>query len=158
MKRFLALCLVLCSLCGLCGCGKSIDTAAYTTGLLEVIKEANAFSEELESLDQETAFMVYRFSDYGLEPESVMNCAVLRSSGATCEEGAVLVWENTEQAEKALSALQDYVEGQIEANESYRPNEIPKLENVMLKQLNNSVVMIVAADMDAVSKAMSSIG
>lgn len=87
-----------------------------------------------------------------------MNCAVVRSSGATCEEGAVLVWESTEQAEKALGALQDYVEGQIEANESYRPNEIPKLENATLKQLNNSVVMIVAADMDAVSKAMSSIG
>ena len=158
MKRFLAWCLVLCGLCGLCGCGKSMDTAAYTTGLLEMVQEANAFSEELESLDQETAFMVYRFADYGLKTESVLNCAVLRSSGATCEEGVVLVWEKTEQAEKALGALQDYVEGQIEANESYRPNEIPKLENVVLKQLNNSVVMIVAADMDAVSKVMSSIG
>lgn len=158
MKRFLALCLMLCSLCGLCSCGKSVDTAAYTTGLLEMVKEANAFSEELETLDQETAFMVYRFADYGLEQESVLNCAAVRSSGATCEEGVVLVWEKAEQAEQALGALQNYVEGQIEANESYRPNEIPKLENVMLKQLNNSVVMIVAADMDAVSKVISSIG
>ena len=158
MRRFLALCLVLCSLCGLCGCGESADTAAYTTGLLEVIKESGAFSEELESLDQETAFMVYRFGDYGLEVESVMNCAVVRSSGATCEEGAVLVWEKKEQAEKALSALQDYVQGQIEANENYRPNEIPKLEGARVEQLGNSVVLIVAANMDVVTDVISKIG
>ena len=158
MKRFLALCLVLCSLCGLCSCGEKVDTASYTTGLLEMVKEADAFSEELETLDQETAFLLYRFADYGLEAESVLNCAVLRSSGATCEEGVVVVWESVEQAEQALSALQVYLEEQIEANEDYRPNEIPKLKDALLQQMNNSVVLIVADNMDAVSKVLSQIG
>lgn len=155
MKKWMAGCLVVMSLLGLCACSQS---AAYTTGLLSMVEEAGAFSEELEVLDQETAFMVYRLGDYELEQESLIGCAALRSSGATCEEGAVLVWESQKQAQQALTALQDYVESQIETNENYRPNEIPKLEGAWVEQLGNSVVLVVAAHMDVVADVISKIG
>lgn len=155
MKKWIARCLLAAGLCLLCACGQ---TAGYTTGLLDLVKEAGAFSEELEVLDPETAFLVYRLGDYGLEQEDMIGCAALRSSGATCEEGVVLVWTSVEQAEKALSALSDYVQGQIEANENYRPDEIPKLEDARLEQLGNSAILIVAEDMSAVSDVISKIG
>ena len=155
MKKWMAGCLVAMSLLGLCACSQS---AAYTTGLLSMVEEAGAFSEELEVLDQETAFMVYRLGDYELEQESLIDCAALRSSGATCEEGVVLVWESQKQAQQALTALKDYVESQIETNENYRPNEIPKLEGARVEQLGNSVVLIVATHMDVVTDVISKIG
>lgn len=82
-------------------------------------------------------------------------CAVLRSAGATCEEGAVLVFSDDTQAGKALTALQDYIQGQIEANEDYRPGEIPKLENAYAAQQGNSVVLIVANDLQAAKEALN---
>ena len=155
MKKWIAFCLLVVSLCGLSGCG---ETAAYTAGVLDLVEQAGAFSEELEELDPDTAFMVYRLGDYGLAVEDLIECAVLRSSGATCEEGVVLVWTSKEMAEKALKALGDYVEGQIEANRNYRPGEISKLEDARLEQMGNSAVLIVAESQNVVSDVFSKIG
>ena len=82
------------------------------------------------------------------------DCAVLRSSGATCEEGAVLVFAGEEQAEAALSALKDYIQGQITSNQDYRPEEIPKLEAALVDRRGNTVLLAVASDQEAVQSAL----
>ena len=61
----------------------------------------------------------------------------------------MLVFSSDEQARKALTALQDYVQSQIEANEDYRPGEIPKLENALVSQQGSTVLLVVANDLDA---------
>jgi hypothetical protein len=43
-----------------------------------------------------------------------------------------------------------YLEGQIEGNKDYRPNEIPKLEGAILKTQGNTLFMVVANDAAAV--------
>lgn len=48
-----------------------------------------------------------------------------------------------------MEALEDYVAGQITANEDYRPAEIPKLENALVKQLQHTVLLLVANDYEA---------
>ena len=154
MKKLFALMLgVVCAL-GLTACGEKAQEAPqvkdFELAMVEGMVSAGAFSEELETLDADTAFMLYKLADYGLVREDLTDAAVVRSAGATCEEGAVLLFADEEKAGVAAEAMGDYLESQIEANESYRPNEIPKLEGAVLKTQGKSLLLAVANDAAAV--------
>lgn len=112
MKKLLHMTLVLALLLGLSACAKGGDNDApplYGTYHVAALVEAGAFSEELEELDGDTAFMLYKLADYDLEREDLKDCAVQRSAGATCEEAAVLVFTSADKAKTAKGALEDYV-------------------------------------------------
>lgn len=159
MKRIGALCLAaLTAALLLTACGGQKDgsdkAGPYTADTLQALVEAGAFSEELEGLDEETAFALYQLADYDLSREELSGCTVLRSAGATCEEAAVLTLAGEEQAEKAVTALEDYVDGQIAANRDYRPGEIPKLEGALIKRSGGTVLLAVVYDLDAANGAL----
>lgn len=157
MKKLLHMTLVLALLLGLSACAKGGDNDApplYGTYHVAALVEAGAFSEELEELDGDTAFVLYRFSDYGLSREDLKECAVQRSAGATCEEGAVLVFADADKAKTAADALKAYIQNQIDANEDYRPAEIPKLEGAMVDQREESLLLVVANDLEAAKDAL----
>ena len=137
----------------LAGCGGEKTSEAYSPDLVSAMVEAGAFSEPLEELDGDIAFSLYKLEEYGLAREDLTDCAVQRSAGATCEEGAVLVLSDSDKAGKALEALKAYVDGQISANESYRPAEIPKLEGALVEQQGASVLLVVANDLEAAKSA-----
>ena len=136
-----------------CGGGENGQTA-YSPEQVQAMADAGAFSETLEELDGDTAFALYRLTSYGLTREDLTDCAVLRSSGATCEEGAVLVFAGESQAEQGEQALTDYVQGQIDANRYYRPAELPKLEAAEVSRRGNTVLLVVAADLEAALGAL----
>lgn len=124
----------------------------YEIGDVQAMADAGAFSEELEELDGDVAFSaLYRLGDYGLEREDLTGCAVLRSAGGTCEEGAVLILDSEEDAKTAKEALEDYVQKQIDQNESYgyRLAEIPKLKDAYIDVRGSTVLLVVASDLDA---------
>ncbi len=156
MKRFFSLTLALALILGLTACGGKENDASplYSTSHVEAMAKAGAFSEELEELDADTAFALYKLADYGLAREDLTDCAVLRSAGATCEEGAVLVFTGADKAETAQGALKDYVQSQIEANTDYRPAEIPKLEEALVDRRGETLLLAVANDLDAVKKTV----
>lgn len=138
----------------LTACGKSqsaseVSLEQFSAATLTALTDVGAFSEELEELDGDMAFALYRLADYELEREDLVDAAVLRSAGATCEEAAVLIFAKEEQCELAADAMTAYKEAQIESNESYRPQEIPKLENAILMVRENAVLFVVAADLEA---------
>lgn len=154
MKKFWMLALAAAmGLLLLAGCGTGGEEA-YSTDLVQSLVKAGAFSEELDSLDGDTAFALYKLGDYGLAREDLTDCAVLRSAGATCEEGAVLVLADKDKAAKALEAVKAYIDGQIAANESYRPAEIPKLKAAITEQRDNTVLLVVANDGEAAKSAI----
>ena len=154
-QKLIAALLALACLFSLAACGKKdADPAGYTLEALDLMTKEGAFSEELEELDADTAFALYRLADWGLSREDLTDCKALRSAGATCEEGAVLLWQTEEQAVQAKEALEDYIQGQIDANVDYRPTEIPKLEGAKVSQVGNTVLMVVAGDMTAACKAV----
>ena len=147
MKRIIALALSLVCILGLASCGKKDEpetAQAYTTAKVEELAEAGVFSEELEPLDGDTAFGLYRLAEAGLVREDLTDCAILRSSGATCEEAAVLILADEAKAGVVKTALEEYLQLQIDSNTDYRPDEIPKLENAVLNQVDNTVLMVVA--------------
>ncbi len=145
----------------LTACGKSQSSSEETlepfgAATLDALVEAGVFSEELEELDADMAFALYGLAGYGLEREGLKDAVVLRSAGATCEEAAVLTFENEEQTDIALAAFKDYQESQIESNQSYRPQEIPKLENAVLMVRKTAILFLVAADLDAAEPVLGS--
>ena len=159
MKKLLRLIPVLALVLGLaaCGGGKNGAPPLYFSGQVARISEAGAFSAELydlEELDADTAFMLYRLGDHGLEREDLKECTALRSAGATCEEAAVLVFTSADGAETAEDALGDYIAKQIDENRDYRPAEIPKLENAWISRRGETVLLVVANDLDAAKKAV----
>lgn len=154
MKRLMALLMGVMCVMNLVGCGakggEPVQEENIPTSAVQAMVEAGAFSEELEELDADMAYMLYHLGDYGLAREDLLECVLLRSAGATCEEGAVLVFSDEEKAAAAMEALGAYVEGQIEANADYRPAEIPKLEGAVLKHKGATVLLAVPNDAAAV--------
>ena len=85
MKKLIAAALALTVVLGLAACAKEGDNDApplYGTFHVAAMAEAGAFSEELEELDGDTAFLLYKLADYGLAREDLKECAVQRSAGS----------------------------------------------------------------------------
>lgn len=152
--KMISLVLALSCLLALSSCGGSAEPAGYTTDAVTLLSESGAFSEELEPLECDITFALYGLAGYGLTLEDLTDSAMIRSTGATCEEAAVLIWKTEEQAVQAREAMMDYLQSQIDANVDYRPAEIPKLENAKLSQLGNTVLLVVANDYSAAEKAV----
>ena len=142
-----ALCLL-----ALGACGKGEETA-WTQDQGQKLLDSGAFSEELEEMDLDTAFLLYRLGDWELEREALTGGLVRRSAGATCEELSVLIFQTEEQAQTAQKALENYLQTQIEENTDYLPAEIPKLESVWLECRGASVLLVVANDLEAAKAA-----
>lgn len=154
-RKILTVLMALACVCALTACqGKTEPAAEYEPEDVQAIVDAGAFSEELEGLDGDTAFALYKLADCGLNRQDLTDCAVVRSAGATCEEGAVLVFASEDQAAKAAEGLRSYVDGQIDANKGYRPAEIPKLEGAWVDQQGGTVLLVVANDLDAAKSAV----
>lgn len=158
MKKLLTVTLALALALGLTSCGgKENDAPLYNAADVTAIDEAGAFDADLydlEGLDADIAFMLYRLEEAGLEREDLTSCSGRRSAGATCEEAVVLVFTDSDKAETAVDALKDYIQHQIDENTDYRPAEIPKLENAYIDRRGESVLMVVAGDIDAAKKAV----
>lgn len=153
MKRLFSITLALTLVLGLaaCGGGKE-DETVWDTGDVQALLDSGAFSEELEELDKDTAFVLYKLADYGIDRLS--GAIVRRSAGATCEELAYLVFSDADKAETAEEALKDYVQSQIDENTDYRPEEIPKLENAYISRRGETLLLVVANDIEAARKAV----
>ena len=150
MKKLMALMLAFVCVLTMTACGGKAEGEVFNLASLDKVQQAGAFSEELEELDADTAFMLYKLADYGLSREDLTGAAVVRSAGATCEEGAVLIFSDAEKANAAAEAMGDYLESQIEGNVNYRPAEIPKLEGAILLVRANTVLLVVPNDAAAV--------
>ena len=156
MKRVFSLMLAAMLAIALTACGNAAEeqNRGFETGDVQTLVEGGVFSEELEELDADVAFALYHLGDCGLEREALVEAAVVRSAGATCEEAAVLIFADKNVAEQAEDALEDYLEGQVENNANYRPDEIPKLENAILEDQGESVVLVVAQNTEKAQKIL----
>ena len=149
MKRLLPLTLMLCLILSLTSCSPKQSKLPFPQSLPQTLLESDVFSEPLEPLDTELIWMLYGLDMSGLEPEQLTSAAAHRSSGATCEELALLTFTDESAAKTALNTLDLYVTAQILSNKDYRPGEVSKLENAVLEQRGGSVLLLVAADYES---------
>ena len=152
MRRFAGIAAVLfLLLLPLAACGGAEEKAGFDPEItLQALADAGAFSEELEELDGDTAFTLYGLGNSGLEREDLTAAKVLRSAGATCEEGGCpgLHQRGTKRRQPSR-CWGDYVQKQIDSNRDYRPQELPKLESAVIQQRENTVLLLVAGDLEA---------
>ena len=135
----LVLCLAL-TACGSKGSGSAgYDPAATAQALLD----SGAFTDTLESTEKDTVAMLY-----GVEANSIVDCACYTSLSAGAEEIAVLTMADADSAKAAMEGLEARVADQKAVLESYQPDEVSKLDKAILTQSGNTVVLVVAADAD----------
>lgn len=159
MKKYISLLLagVMAMVLVACGGQTEPEPRRFELSDVQMLADAGVFSEELEALDADIAFALYHLADCGLTLKDLTDASVLRSSGATCEEGAVLLFDVEDWDEKvklAVQALEDYVQSQIDTNVDYRPDEIPKLESAVVEARGNRVVLVVANDVQAAKELL----
>ena len=141
-----ALALVVLAACG----GKDPAPAGYdpeTTS--KALLESGAFEQELSRLD---ADMVSAYLGLEDEPEAA---AVYTSMEGGYEELAILTMAD-EAAAAAKTAVEAHVTAQTETETEvqYKPEDLPKLKDAVIRQAGNTVVLVVAADYDAVSAVL----
>ena len=119
-------------------------------GAVQTILDSGAFTDELDELDCDTAWALYQLEEAGLSREDLTDGVIYRSAGATCEELSLLIFSDSGAAQTAQGALEAYLQSQIENNRDYRPGEIPKLEDAVLRQEGSTVLLAVSADTPAV--------
>lgn len=103
----------------------------------------------MEPLDTDILWMLYALDGTALTPEQLTDADAYRSSGATCEEVALLTFADEDAAQTAANTLDLYITGQIQSNKDYRPAEIPKLEKAFLERRGTTVLLMVANNYDA---------
>ena len=149
-KRMSFLCAGLCLLLAGCGGGETeAQVRSFTQSDLTTVLECGAFSEELEQVDSELICALY-----GIEESAVAECAGYFSTGATAEELVFFAAADENGTESIKAACELRVEDQILAYEDYGPAEVEKLENAVLQVRGNTVLVVVAADGDAVNAAV----
>lgn len=147
-KRGLTAMLGLLLALGLVACGENVKPfdAEKTT---QALVGAGAFSEELERLDTD---ILLRF--YELDESKVAAAAGYASTGLTAEEVAVFEMTDEAAAKEAEGLLKAHLDYQIESNEDYRPQEMPKLEKAVVERRGKTLVFLVAADYSAAEQAL----
>lgn len=154
MKKILGVVMALVCLISLISCGSKDSSAAYTKERAQQIMDGGVFSEQLEDLDLDTAWSLYQLAGAGLSRDQLTDGVVHRSSGGTCEELALLIFQDADAAKTAKTALETYLQDQIEENKNYRPAEIPKLEDPFLEQAGDSVLLVVSGNTDTVKSIL----
>ena len=153
MKRTLAALLSLCCVLtfALTACGGETTTAKPfdLDTLPQTLLDSGAFIDPADMQPAMAATVRFDTLDAAAVTDSAAYCSTYLA-----ELLAVLVMEDEAAAEAAVTVLQDYVEQNIEAEKSYRPDEVSKLENAILERRDNTVLLIVAGDADAARSAL----
>ena len=139
LPALLAALMLVLSACSGGGGPAAYDPAATAQALLD----SGAFTDTLETTDKDTVAILY-----GVEADSIVDCACYTSLSAGAEEIAVLTMKDADSAKAAMAGMETRVADQKAALESYQPDEVSKLDKAILTQSGNTVVLVVAADAD----------
>ena len=145
MKK--TICIALGCLLLLAGCAKGGTAAFDPEQVTQALLDSGAFSETLEELDPTLLFPL------GGDGQDYEGSLLYYSSGATAETAAVLVAPEGKAGE-VEAVLSAWVDGQLEAERSYRPAEAEKLEHAILETRGNTVLLVVAADWEKARAAI----
>ena len=137
-------------------CGKEPEKepsfpAEITT---QALLDSGAFSEPLEELDLDIAVMMFWLSGDVTQYEG---SKVYYSTGATSEIAAVISVADESKVPEVEQALKAWVESQIEAEQDYRPAEVPKLENAIIETRGFTVLLVVANDTNKAVEAVEAV-
>ena len=124
-----------------CGTKKDIDPV----DMAEALSRSIAFSETLTPLETAAAE-----SYFMLNPNDYEEMGVYVSTKACCDEVAVI---HTYSPNTVKEKLTSHISEMMEDYEVFRPSELSKLESAVINTYKNTVVLIIAPDMDEAQAA-----
>ncbi|MBR0366072.1 MAG: DUF4358 domain-containing protein [Clostridia bacterium] len=124
-----------------CGTKKDIDTVDMAAALSESI----TFSEQLTELDGAAAENYFM-----LNPNDYNEMSVYISTKACGDELAVI---KTDSPKTVAEKLTDHVNKLLEDYAVFRPTETEKIENAVINTYKDTVVFMIAPDMDEAQAA-----
>ena len=135
------------SLSCLAGCGKSVvlNTADVADGVLSSV----TFTEYLEPVT--TDIEVKRM---GLDAAKIEECSAYVGTKAVVDEIAVL---KSSDAEQTTQEVQAYIEAQKESYASYKPDEVTKLADCVVKTVGDYVIYVASADNQTAQSVVDSL-
>jgi len=139
MKKRLILPL-LAALVMLTACGKTEEQAPYQTSDAKALVDAGAFSGAMTEVDDEVIPLLY-----GVDEELITACSCYAASNSSvsADEVAVFVMEDADGASTAVEACKQRVAAQIDACQDYCPDQVPRLEDAVILQRDNTVLLAV---------------
>lgn len=99
--------------------------------------------------------MLYCLDMNGITFEQLTAVDAHRSSGATCEELALLTFSDETAAQTAANALDVYIRARILSIKGYQPTEVSKLEHAFLERRGTTVLLLVANNYEAANKLLA---
>lgn len=132
----------------LASCGGNTAKDVDIEALAQEIVSSVAFDDTLEAIDGSMIPMLYDIDGYA-------DAVLYKGSGATAEEVALFKMESPSDAKAACEEARAHIQSQIEAYESYMPDEVSRLEDAVVRQDGNYVSVIVSADPEAAEKLLS---
>lgn len=146
--RMALICGLLCAGLAACGGGAKEPFDPETTART-LLDTPGVFTETLERLDQAVAA-----GEYGLEGQGGSELVCYYSPGGTAEEVTVVAFEDEAMARDFVDAARAHLEDKAEENRSYRPAELPKLEQAVVERRGGTVLVLVCADYEAAQGAL----
>lgn len=151
MRKLMSLAVAAAMLCmALCACGAKQAPFEPQETAKTLLETSGVFSEELEQLDRAVLDAFYGIE----ESDGVTEAASYCSTGATAEEVTVLSFAGEKEAQAFQEKALVHIDAQKEANEGYRPQEIPKLDQARVEQREASLLILVCADQTAAEAAL----
>ncbi|MDD6484141.1 MAG: DUF4358 domain-containing protein [Clostridiales bacterium] len=132
----------------LTGCGKpkiELNTADVADGVLSSV----TFTEYLEPIAQDI-----EVKRLGLDASKVEECSAYAGTKAVVDEIAVI---KSSDAQEAQAQIEAYVASQKESYASYKPDEVTKLEDCVIKTVGDYVIYVASADNAAAQAVVDSL-
>lgn len=153
MKRVISMLLALCCVFALCACGGDEKTADVgAKDLVAAAQQATGFKEAdvLFGADDST-FADRFFYYYGIEFNTVRDCAMAYSSESKAYEISVLVAADGTDIDTLTDALETHRQMQKSAYELYSPESVEMLDNAQIFSMGDYAVLVVADDSAAIA-------
>ena len=147
MKKLFALLLSAALVLSVSACGGAASSASdeKTMDIAAVAQqavEATTYDDELTALSEKTAPNYYDLSFDGLEEYVIY----VSATSATVSELAIFHCKDAAALDSAKAAVEKRLEKQRENYENYRPDELLRLDNALVKTSGNYLLLSVADD------------
>lgn len=135
MKKITAVLAAITLMMPLAGCGqKEVDATKIATELLNNASFAETLTEVSEQVTKKRL---------DLDDDEVSVCAAFKGTSAVVDEIIVIKTTDTEDVEEKV---REYVESQTKQYESYRPSEVPKLNDAVISVTGDTVIYCASED------------
>lgn len=141
MKKHILIIIVLLLALTFSSCGSKTARDADFESLSRELLASEAFTDILNPVSADIAAELY-----GIDPGDIAEVRLFCSTGATAEEIALFRASGSDAAGRILTAVNARIQAQIGSYSDYVPEELPKLENAIIEQLENIIILVVPAE------------